>query len=155
MERRLIDVITLFDELTEQEKDKLMPVLEFKDYAPTQEIYNEGEVGASLNMIVNGKIRINKLTPEGEQFTIATLKGGDIFGVMSFLDGSRHDASIIADKASTIVVLKKSDFEDLTMKEPQIAIKILRGLAIHLSGIVRKMNSQYMDLMHLMCRTSK
>lgn len=155
MERKLIDGIHLFEDLDASEKDELMPLLEFRDYHAGQEVYHEGEKGDNLNMIITGKIRINKMTVEGEPFTIATLKAGDVFGIMSFLDGSRHDASITADKASTIVVLKKADFDGLMKSKPNAAAKILKGLAVHLSGIVRKMNSQYMDLMHLMCRTSK
>jgi CRP-like cAMP-binding protein len=155
MERKLIEGIHLFDELNASEKDELMPLLEFRDYQAGQEVYHEGEKGDNLNMIITGKIRINKMTVEGDQFTIATLKAGDIFGIMSFLDGSRHDASITAEKAATIVVLKKSDFDALMEKKTHAAAKILKGLAVHLSGIVRKMNSQYMDLMHLMCRSSK
>lgn len=130
-------------------------LLESRDYGPNETIYKEGEEGDSLNIIMKGKAKINKTMVEGGQFCIAILKEGDIFGIMSFLDGSTHDATIVSDRHTSLVVLKKSDFENLLLTNPTVAGKILRGLAVHLASIVRNMNSQYIDLTHLMFRKGR
>jgi CRP-like cAMP-binding protein len=147
--------IHIFQELDDSEMSIVDGLLQSRDYGPSETIYKEGERGDSLNVILKGKVRINKMMVEGDQFCIATLKEGDIFGIMSFLDGSEHDATILSDKQTRLIVLRKSDFDGLLRSNPLIASKILRRLAIHLASIVRNMNSQYIDLTHLMFRKGK
>ncbi len=147
--------IHIFQELDDSEMSIVNRLLQSRDYGHNETIYKEGEKGDSLNIILKGKVRINKMMIEGDQFCIATLKEGDIFGIMSFLDGSEHDATIISDKQTRLIVLRKFDFDRLLRSNPLIACKILRRLAIHLASIVRNMNSQYIDLTHLMFRKGK
>lgn len=145
----------IFRELDGSEMGIIHDLLQSRDYEPNKIIYKEGEKGDSLNIIGKGKVKINKMMVEGDQFCIATLKEGDIFGIMSFLDGSAHDATIVSDQQTRLTVLQKADFDGLLMSNPLVAAKVLRRLAIHLASIVRNMNSQYIDLMHLMFRKSR
>jgi CRP-like cAMP-binding protein len=145
----------IFQELDASEMDMVRGLLRSRDYGPNETIYREGEKGDSLNIIMKGKVKINKMMVAGDQFCIATLKEGDIFGIMSFLDGSVHDATIVSDQKTRLTVLEKSDFDGLLRTHPLIVSKVLRRLAIHLATIVRNMNNQYMDLMHLMFRKGK
>ena len=147
--------IRIFDELDGPEMDIIRTMLRSSEYGPSEIIYKEGEEGDSLNIIEKGKVKINKMMAAGDQFCIATLKEGDIFGIMSFLDGSAHDATIVSDQQTRLTVLRKSDFDKLLASNPLVAGKVLRRLAVHLASIVRNMNSQYIDLMHLMFRKSR
>lgn len=150
-----ISRIAIFSDLDSQEIEVLKGLLDVKEYVPNEIIYTEGEEGDDLNIIIEGKVRINKRMVEGDQFCISTLKEGDVFGIMSFLDGSRHDATIVSDQKTILMVLSRADFNALYSSNPLIAAKVLKRLAIHLATIVRNMNAQYMDLMHLMFRRSK
>lgn len=155
MESKLIEDIHLFKELDSSDFEVIKGILKANEYGPEEVIFKEGEAGGSLAFIVKGRIRINKLTVEGDQICISTRNEGDMFGIMSFLDGSNHDATIVSDKKALIVTLKKADFDSLSQAHPHIANKILRRLSIHMAAILRDMNHQYMDLMHVMFRRSK
>jgi CRP-like cAMP-binding protein len=145
----------IFRELEGAEMGIIRGLLQSREYEPNEIIYREGAKGDSLNIIEKGKVKINKMMVEGDQFCIATLKEGDIFGIMSFLDGSAHDATIISDRQTRLTILRKPDFDGLLLSNPLVAGKVLRQLAMHLASIVRNMNSQYIDLMHLMFRKSR
>lgn len=151
----MLERFHIFQDLDGSETGLVKDFLERKEYGPNEVIYKEGETGDSLNIIAKGKVKINKMMVEGDQFCIATLKEGDIFGIMSFLDGSAHDATIVSDRQTELIVLGRSDFERLVDSNPFAGSKILRRIAMHLASIVRNMNCQYMDLMHLMFRKSK
>ncbi len=151
----MIGKIHIFGDLEGPEAGIIQDLLQSRDYEPNEIIYREGDKGDSLNIIEKGKVKINKMMVEGDQFCIATLKEGDIFGIMSFLDGSAHDATIISDQQTRLTVLRKPDFDGLLLSDPLVAGKVLRRIAIHLASIVRNMNSQYIDLMHLMFRKSR
>lgn len=155
MENRIIQGLFIFKDLDDSETQFINAILQEKEYAPDEVIYKEGDMGDSLNIIVKGKVRINRSTVGGDQFCLATLRAGDIFGTMSFLDGSRHDATIVSDQTTQLLILERSDFDRLSRSSPVISDKVLRRLSMHLASIVRNMNSQYMDLMNLMFRKGK
>ena len=154
-EAGLMENIDIFQELESAEMGIVRRLLQTREFGPNELIYKEGEKGDSLNIIEKGKVKINKMMVQGDQFCIATLREGDIFGIMSFLDGSDHDATILSDQKTRLTVLNRGDFDALTATHPLIGNKILRRLAIHLASIVRNMNSQYIDLTHLMFRKGK
>lgn len=140
----------LFNDLDDAEMSVVSDVLLPKLYGPGEVIYREGGHGGSLNIIGKGKVRIQKMSDSGGQFCIATLKEGDVFGFMSFIDGGEHNATIISDQQTELIVLRRPDFDRLAVDHPLIASKILQRVAAHLASIVRGMNSQYLDVMHLM-----
>ncbi|HXX53338.1 MAG TPA: cyclic nucleotide-binding domain-containing protein [Thermodesulfovibrionales bacterium] len=147
--------IHIFQGLDGREMGLVKALLESREYDPNEMIYKEGDRGDSLNIIEKGKVKIHKTMIQGDQFCIATLRQGDIFGIMSFLDSSDHDATIIADQRTKLVILRKSAFDTLSRTHPSIGCKILLRLATHLASIVRNMNSQYIDLTHLTFRKGK
>jgi CRP-like cAMP-binding protein len=151
----LLDGIKVFDGLGEAEKAEISDLFRIGSYPKEEVIYREGELGDSLDIVIAGKVRICKTTAEGDEFCLSTVRKGEIFGIMSFLDGSRHSATIIADDDSRLLILKKEDFDSCLETSPVIYGKLVKGIATHLAAIVRSMNSQYMDLMHLMFRKSK
>ncbi len=153
--RSLLDGIRVFDGLSGDEKGALSDLFRLGSFPKEEVIYREGETGDSLDIIIEGKVRICKTTAEGDEFCLSTVRKGELFGFMSFLDGSRHSATIIADADTRLLVLKKEDFDGFLETNPVIYGKVLKGVATHLATIVRSMNSQYMDLMHLMFRKSK
>jgi CRP-like cAMP-binding protein len=155
MENREIKEIHVFNELDDPEIEIVKKLLQIKECEAGTSVFDEGAAGYKLNIIASGKARVNKMTVEGDPFTITTLSDGDVFGIMTFLDGSRHDATVIAEQKTKLIQIEKSDFEGLLQSNPLIAYKILKRLAMHLTGIIRKMNREYMDLMHLMFRRSK
>ena len=126
-----------------------------KEYEAGDIIFREGSSSSELYIVVSGKVGVNKMTAEGDQYKIITLEKGNVFGIMSFLDEINHDATIIAEQKSRVIKIEKAAFDNIANSNLSIAFKILRRLAMHLTGIVRKTNREYMDLMHMMFRKSK
>jgi CRP-like cAMP-binding protein len=146
----MIERLGLFRELDEAEKKKLSDLLHLRDVKPGEIVYREGDPGGNLNFVTKGKVNVCKITMDGEQYCMVSLTEGEMFGIMSFLDGSPHDATIIADMETQLMTMKKDDFDALVLTDCPLAWKVLRNLAAHLARIIRNMNSQYMDLMQYM-----
>ncbi len=144
-----------FSSLNDDEIKRILPLFNEERYSAQEVIYKEGERGDTLNLIVEGKVNVARVTAEGEYLNLSSIKEGEVFGIMSFFDGSPHSATIIAQEDVRLLVLKRDDFERLLESESVIYAKIVKNLAMYLASILRDMNSQYMDLMHMMFRKSK
>ncbi|MBT9536557.1 MAG: cyclic nucleotide-binding domain-containing protein [Nitrospirae bacterium] len=155
MENKEIREIYLFNDMDDSEIEALRGSIQMKEYEAGDIIFREGSSSSELYIVVSGKVGVNKMTAEGDQYKIITLEKGNVFGIMSFLDEINHDATIIAEQKSRVIKIEKAAFDNIANSNLSIAFKILRRLAMHLTGIVRKTNREYMDLMHMMFRKSK
>ncbi|MEK7788319.1 MAG: cyclic nucleotide-binding domain-containing protein [Planctomycetota bacterium] len=155
MENKEIREIYFFNDMDDSEIEALRGSIQMKEYEAGDIIFREGSSSSELYIVVSGKVGVNKMTAEGDQYKIITLEKGNVFGIMSFLDEINHDATIIAEQKSRVIKIEKAAFDNIANSNLSIAFKILRRLAMHLTGIVRKTNREYMDLMHMMFRKSK
>ena len=88
--------------------------------------------------------------PNGERFTLAMLKDGDIFGAMSFVDGRPRSATIIAASEVETIVMEKSVFESIIDENPRLIHKILSKIIFSVHSIVRAMNARYLEMINYM-----
>lgn len=82
-------------------------------YEPGEVVFEEGEVGDSLFMILSGTVEVSKLVG-GETRQIGTLGAGEYFGEMALLGSRLRSASTRAATALDLLVLPGSDFAALT-----------------------------------------
>ncbi len=153
--KEVFEKFDIFEDLTGVEQKMLSGFFERLNFKPEQAIFHEGEEGGSLCLLLKGKVRICRKTKDGDLLCYATVVPGETFGLMSFLDGERHNATTIADKDSEVVKIEKSDFDTLYEKDPLMVAKILGKIGTHLCEIIRAMNTQYMDLSTYMFKRSK
>jgi NADH dehydrogenase len=82
-------------------------------YEPGEVVFEEGEVGDSLFMILSGTVEVSKRVG-GETRQIGTLGAGEYFGEMALLGSRSRSASTRAATALDLLVLPGSDFAALT-----------------------------------------
>jgi NADH dehydrogenase len=82
-------------------------------YEPGEVVFEEGEVGDSLFMILSGTVEVSKRVG-GETRQIGMLGAGEYFGEMALLGSSSRSASTRAATALDLLVLPGSDFAALT-----------------------------------------
>jgi CRP-like cAMP-binding protein len=150
--KEVFEKFDIFEGLNDEERKTLASYFKIKTFEAEDVIYTEGEKGGTLNLLTKGRVRVSKMIKDKESLTYATVGQGELFGLMSFMDGSHHSASIIADKDTEVVMLEKSDFDSQYDRDPLMVAKMLRHIGIHLCEIVKSMNTQYKDLTAYMYR---
>jgi CRP/FNR family cyclic AMP-dependent transcriptional regulator len=99
-------------------------------------IIEEGTVGDWVYVILEGSVKVRKKTPKGS-VTVDTLREGDVFGEMGFLEGGKRlrSASVVASGDVWVGVL---DGEKLTrdLEElPSNLRALIRSLVLKLREI--------------------
>jgi CRP-like cAMP-binding protein len=98
-------------------------------------------------LVLSGELEILKGTKDGNQVKIASIGDGQSVGEMALVDGMVRSATVKAVMFSTVVVLKRSDFDQILQQYPRIAAKLMKGIARHISINLRKTSEQLMGLM--------
>ena len=112
--------VPLFDDLSQDAFVELVNKLDYHRHLPGQLIIREGDPGRSFYVIVEGKVRIFKLGPDGKEITLAHLGEGAFFGEMALLSGAPRTANVVAEEDTGILEVTDVVLRDLAGKYPQV-----------------------------------
>jgi CRP/FNR family cyclic AMP-dependent transcriptional regulator len=90
-----------------------------------QMIFNEGDTGTALYMIVEGRVKISQSSPDGKERTLALLGPGDVFGELALLDGGPRSADAVVAEDAELLVVPRDEFLTFVMEQPQVAMSLL------------------------------
>ncbi len=110
-------------------------------YRPGTIIFNKDDPGLSCFIITDGLIKIYVTSEEGQEVVLIILKGGDLFGELSLLDGAPRSASAVAMEQTEALALNREDFLDFVRETPESALAMLSVL----SGRLRRADTIIAD----------
>jgi len=137
----LLARVPLFAGLSHRQLGKLLVKLFEKEYQPGEIIFKQGEPGKALFIVLSGKILIVR-TSHGPEEEIAALGSGAYFGELALIDDQPRSGSARASEPSVLLILYKSDFDELIEGQRAIAIKVMANLLKALAGYVRTTQSR-------------
>jgi CRP-like cAMP-binding protein len=115
---------------TEGTHDSLEPMR--TQFAKGSVIFAEGDLGLAMYVIESGTVEIRKHLG-GKERVLATLSKGDFFGEMCMLEEETpRSAAAYAVEDVTAVMIDQSAFTFILKHNPEIAIRMMRKLAIRL-----------------------
>jgi hypothetical protein len=91
--------------------------------APNERIFNKGDLGDCLYVIVSGRVRVH----DGDRI-LAHLNQHQFFGELSLLDAEPRSASVSAEERTHLFRLTQADFYSLMSERPEITQAINRVL---------------------------
>lgn len=136
-----INKIPLFSSLDEEEIKVLEKVTKEKFFPKGCIIFQQGEAGDVLFIIVSGKVRVILTDESGREIVLSELGVGEFFGEMAILDEDPRSAGVIAKEDTTLLMLNRKDFVQKVKEHPEIAFKLLREMSKRLRGANRMIES--------------
>ena len=110
-------------------------------------LFNEGERGQYMCLLIDGKVGIYKeddaTTARKKQ--VATVRKGKTLGEMAIIDGLPYSATAIADEPSRLIIITKKDFELITSQQPRLANKSLIQISRLISQRLRQTTGILLD----------
>lgn len=102
----------------------MKPTLEMRSFEAGELIINENDSSEEIFEMMDGSARVVV-----NNVKIGIVEEGDIFGELSFLTEGKRTASVIAEKACTVNLIKRADFVELIKYRPQLIYNIAKSLA--------------------------
>lgn len=115
----------LFADLSMDQLTRLAELARTHRYGKEHVIFNEGDPGTALYMIVTGRVKISQSSPDGKERTLALLGPGDVFGELALLDGGPRSADAVVAEDSELRVIPRQEFLTFVMDQPQVAMSLL------------------------------
>ena len=137
----VLEKVPLFAGLSRRQLGRLLVKFFEKEYGPGETIFNEGDPGKALFIILAGRVSIFRALNDGEEL-LATLGAGSYFGELALIDDQPRFASARTPEASRLLILYRSDFEGLMEGQRTLAVQVMGNLLKTLAGYVRRAQSQ-------------
>jgi len=109
-----------------------------RELAPGEVVFEEGEPGDELFVVHSGEIELTRRTPAGLR-RVARYGPGEFFGELSALEGARRSARAAAIGAATVLRLDRATLEAMCVNQPEIALRLIRGMAGRLLDAERRL----------------
>jgi DNA-binding NtrC family response regulator/polyferredoxin len=128
----ILSMSALFRDISKKSIERTVSKAEYKVLPESNPIFNQGEEADSFFIVISGKVKINRTSSDGQESLIGYLTSGEGFGEVSLLTGEPHSASAFTVEATSLLVLSKTDFDDLCKLHSDVSMAFIKGFASRL-----------------------
>jgi CRP/FNR family cyclic AMP-dependent transcriptional regulator len=133
----LIDGLEFFQEFAYPELEALSRYFRQSSVGKGSVIFDEGEPGTSMLILIDGRISIYK-TGENGRHLLSYEGRGRVIGEMALLDRERRSAQCVADTDCELLAIDHAGLERLSKEHPLLAYRFMSSLARLLSKRLRR-----------------
>ncbi|MCL1814732.1 MAG: GGDEF domain-containing protein [Treponema sp.] len=133
----------LFSALSELEFNAVAAFLERRCVQKGEAIFNEGDRGEDMFILISGALNAHKRQSDGTQRWMFEITPGLFLGEMSIIASEPRAATISAKEDSELMVLQGIDFYRIIFEYPMIGIKMLNSIGSVQNGWLNQ-NSKYL-----------
>ena len=129
----------IFSMVTTDDLRVVAQAMEKQEYFAGERIFEIGDQGDHLYIIVSGKVGISLESKLSSKSYIATLSSGDCFGEMNLLDDLPRSATAEVMEDTTLLSLEKTRLRGLIQSYPDMSVGMLRSLSLRLRDVNQKL----------------
>ncbi len=96
----------------------------FRNYRKNTIIINEGEIGDSLFVLLDGQVKVFASDADGRELTYGVITAGDYFAEM-WLDGGPRSASVVTLEPCTCSIIGREALREHLTAEPEFALDLV------------------------------
>lgn len=124
-----IVTIPLFQDLPQKDLKDLTAIVIHQVFKRAQIIFSEGDEGKGFYVVISGRVKIFKLSPEGKEQILHIFGPGEPFGEVPVFAGKCFPANAEAIEKSRLFYFPRDAFFDLINKSPSLAMNMLAVLS--------------------------
>jgi len=150
----MLENVSLFSELPQSDLEAISKLATTRTFPRNTIIISEGDTSDSLYAVLSGKVKIYLSDDEGKEIIINIQGAGEYFGELALLDDSPRSASVMTIEECKLAIISKSAFDECLEANPQIALRVIRGLSGRLRDLTENVKSlALMDVYGRVART--
>jgi len=100
-------------------------------------LFRAGEPCAGLYVVLEGRVRVYRSSPDGREQTVAVEGPGRAVAELPLFDGGPYPASAVTMLPSRLVFLPRGEFEHAFRSDPDVAAAVVRALGGRLRHLVQ------------------
>lgn len=140
--RQILKSSPFFAGLSDIDMDALMEIARIRDTSRGELLFSDGEEAIGFFVVLEGKVKVYKLSPEGKERILHVIHPGGTFAEAAIFGDGLYPAYAEPLQESKLLFLPKDGFLKLLMDNGKISINMIAGL----SRFLRQFANQIEDL---------
>jgi len=137
----------LFGDLSRDDLADVASVSALKSYRKGDYLFHEGDVAEGLFLVQSGAINVHRVTAGGKEQVIHVFRPFDVFAEIVLTTNETYPADAVALENSQVILIRKNAFRELVMRKPELALKMLTSMSVHLKHLVQMIEDmKYKDI---------
>ena len=132
LDRALIAGMPLFQGLSSAQQDDVLRDAHSMRFPKGTDVFQQDQEATSTFFLLNGHLRVYRLTPDGQQVVVRYISPGDVFGVATALGRTTYPATATAVVDSLALVWPSAAWSRLQESHPVLMGNTLRTIGSRL-----------------------
>ncbi|MDD2391184.1 MAG: Crp/Fnr family transcriptional regulator [Desulfobacterales bacterium] len=124
-----ISSCTLFSGLDSEQRQQINGIAVKKIFQKGETVFFEGDSGNGFFLIIDGQIKIVKVSPDGKEKILNIFGSGETFGEVPVFSAGAFPASAQSIGRSRVLYFPKDDFVALISANPSMALNMMAVLS--------------------------
>lgn len=125
----------LFENLGRAHLERLKEISSFKDYGKGRMLFFEGEAPESLNILVEGVLRVYKTDPKGNEVVLNHFHPVALIAELANLERMPFPATAVFETDGRVLRIEYDAFEMEFLKDPEISFSMIKSLTRKLKAL--------------------
>lgn len=132
LDRSLIRSMPLFEHLSEGDLDDILATAVTRRYPAGTPVFEQGQPADTYYVLLNGRLRVTQVTPEGQQIIVRMVNPGDLFGIAKAMHRTDYPGTATAVSESIALAWPMSGWDDMLARHPALAVNTMKTVGSRL-----------------------
>lgn len=123
--------------LTDEELERLIPLLTERRFRPRQLMFNAGDPAELVFLVLKGRVKIFQVAENGKEIILEVIGKGGVVGDMAIVEAGERTACAQAIDDTVAVSISWEDFSHLLQQSPRLGFAMAELMAKRLSRMQR------------------
>jgi len=105
-----------------------LPCSSILEYKKGQSIYSQDQPSTSIYLVIEGKVKVSRMTDGGHQVILDIYQTDEFFGESALLNLPQRAEQATAMEGTKLMAWTTSEIEDIVSKRPRLAVALLQIL---------------------------
>lgn len=133
-------------ELSPEQSTILSELIKPRQLADGEVLVREETRDNHLYVLVSGTLRVVRNAGGPDEVNLFSLSAGDLVGELSFIDGTKHYASLVALGNTQVFGLEREQLEALLPTHPEIVYRVMRSIIRTAHNVQRRISMYSIEL---------
>jgi|SRR5690625_1303206 len=126
LSRTLLQNYDMFRNLTDADLDSILQHARVCRLLEGEAAFNQGQDASEFFVLLDGRLKVVQVTPDGEQVIVRHVNPGDIFGMAKAMSRQKYPATTIAVQESLALAWPAAAWDVLISRSPQFAASAIQ-----------------------------
>jgi len=118
-----------------------LPCSTILEFRKGQVVYNQDQPSTSLYLVIEGKVKVSRLSDNGHQVVVDIYQPDEFFGESAFLNLPHRAEQVTTLEDTKLMAWTTAEIEDIVLKRPHLAMAMLQILVQRTINLTQRIES--------------